>query len=107
MKTFHFMIWALAGLAASAASAQPVSGPQPPEANRRLAHDILRDLVEVRSVHEVGTADVAARIVARLKAAGFPDADVQAVADPKFPNQVNVVAPQGQGPRQTRPVGRP
>src|SRR5438128_1196440 len=74
------------------AAAQPSPGPLPPPENQALAHDILRDLIAVRSVHDVGTAGVAQAIAARLKAAGFSDQDVAVLADPKFPNQVNVVA---------------
>jgi acetylornithine deacetylase/succinyl-diaminopimelate desuccinylase-like protein len=89
-----------AGLAALAAAcltiapsalAAPAPGPLPPPENQALARDILREIIEVRSVHEVGTAGVASLIAARLKAAGFADADVQVLADPKFPHQVNVV----------------
>jgi acetylornithine deacetylase/succinyl-diaminopimelate desuccinylase-like protein len=74
------------------AIAAPGVTPVPPPENQALARDILRELVEVRSVHDVGTAGVAKLIAARLKTAGFADADVQVLADPKFPQQVNVVA---------------
>ncbi len=64
----------------------------PPADNQKLAHDIFRDIVEVRSVHDIGTKGVADIIVKYLKAGGFTDADIHVVPEPKWPNQVNVVA---------------
>ena len=66
-------------------------GPMPPAANRKLAHDIFRDLVEVRSVHDVGTRGTAAILVKYFKANGFTDSEVQVLPETKYPRQVNVV----------------
>lgn len=66
-------------------------GPLPPAANQALAHDALRDMVAIRSVHDVGTAEVAKVIEKYLRAGGFTDQDITIVADPKYPKQVNVV----------------
>jgi acetylornithine deacetylase/succinyl-diaminopimelate desuccinylase-like protein len=74
-----------------AAAPAPSSAPMPPQATQTLAHDALSEMVAIRSVHEVGTADVAKVIVKYLRAGGFTDQDITVVADPKFPNQVNVV----------------
>ena len=63
----------------------------PPAANQRLAHDIYRDIIAIHSVHDVGTKGVADILVRYLKAGGFPDADIHELADPKYPNQMNVV----------------
>jgi acetylornithine deacetylase/succinyl-diaminopimelate desuccinylase-like protein len=83
----------LAALAVTTiASAAPTPGPVPPVANQQLARDVLRELVEIRSVHEVGTRAVAEAIAARLLANGFTADEVRVVADEKFPHQVNVVA---------------
>ncbi|MDE2462608.1 MAG: M20/M25/M40 family metallo-hydrolase [Alphaproteobacteria bacterium] len=63
----------------------------PPPANARLAHDLFRDIVEVRSVHDIGTAQVAKIIVKYLKAGGFSDRDIVVVPEAAHPNQVNVI----------------
>ncbi len=49
----------------------------PPEADRQLAHDIYKEIVEIKSGFTTGaTTPVAEAIAARLKAAGFPDSDI-------------------------------
>lgn len=68
-----------------------VAAPLPPPDNQKLAHDILRDLVAVRSVHPVGTRETAKILSDYFLKAGFASADVVTVADPKFPHQANVV----------------
>jgi len=80
----------LAALAATPVCAASPA-PQPPPANQKLAHDILRDLVAVRSVHDIGTAETARIIAGYFRKAGFAPADVTSVADPHYPHQVNVV----------------
>jgi len=69
----------------------PPPGPMPPADNQKVAHDIFRDLVEVRSVHPIGTQGTANVIVKYLKANGFTDADIHVAPETKYPNQVNVV----------------
>jgi acetylornithine deacetylase/succinyl-diaminopimelate desuccinylase-like protein len=71
-------------------AAPPSQGPVPPADNQKLAHDIFRDIVEVRSVHNIGTKGVADILVKYLKAGGFTDADIHVVPETKYPNQVNV-----------------
>src|SRR5271169_5146895 len=49
----------------------------PPEADRQLARDIYKEIIEIKSVYTTGaTTPVAEAIAARLKAAGFPDSDI-------------------------------
>jgi acetylornithine deacetylase/succinyl-diaminopimelate desuccinylase-like protein len=80
-------------------------GPVPPAANQRLAHDIYRDLVDIRSVHSVGTAGTAAVIVRYLKANGFTDAEIRVLPEPQAPRQVNVVVRlKGTGRKGLKPV---
>ncbi|MDB5741519.1 MAG: Acetylornithine deacetylase [Alphaproteobacteria bacterium] len=67
------------------------AAPLPPADNQKLAHDILRDLVAVRSVHPIGTRATAKILSDYFLKAGFPAADVVTAADPKFPHQANVV----------------
>lgn len=64
---------------------------EPPADNKQLAHDVFKQIVEMRSVYAVGTRDVAEAIAARLIAGGFSPADVRVIPEEKFPNKVNVV----------------
>jgi acetylornithine deacetylase/succinyl-diaminopimelate desuccinylase-like protein len=63
----------------------------PPPDNQKLAHDIFKEIVQIRSVHDVGTKGVADILARYLKVGGFTDADIHVLADEKYPNQVNVV----------------
>jgi acetylornithine deacetylase/succinyl-diaminopimelate desuccinylase-like protein len=83
--------------------AVPPSGPVPPADNLKLAHDIFRDIVEVRSVHDIGTKGVADILVRYLKAGGFSDSEISVVPETKYPKQVNVVV-RIKGNGQGKPV---
>ena len=49
----------------------------PPEADQRLAHDIYKEIIEIKSGFTTGaTTPVADAIAKRLRAAGFPDSDI-------------------------------
>lgn len=76
---------------AAAGAALPPPGPLPPAANQALAHDILRDLVAVRSVHDVGTRETAKVLADYFRKAGFAASDIVQVADPKYPHQMNLI----------------
>jgi acetylornithine deacetylase/succinyl-diaminopimelate desuccinylase-like protein len=92
--TIHTALLAIVSLLiirGSATAGPPAAAPMPPLDNRKLAHDIFKEIVEVRSVHDVGTQGVADVLVRHFKAAGFTDADIHMLADKKYPNQVNVV----------------
>lgn len=85
-------VLAFASMLCTAAPVDPSSqGPMPPAANQKIAHDIFRDLVEIRSVHDVGTQGTADVIVKYLKANGFTDAEIHVAPETKYPSQVNVV----------------
>ncbi len=104
MRLRHLALALLATATASAAlAATPTPGPVPPAANQALARDILAEIVAVRSVHDVGTAGVASAIAARLRAGGFTGDDLQVLADPAYPHQVNVVV-RLRGAGKARPV---
>jgi len=79
------------GAATAGAQTSPAAGPKPPEANQQLAHDIFKDIVEIRSVHSVGTKQVAEALAARFRAAGFTDSEMHIVSEEQWPNQVNLV----------------
>ncbi|MCI3133776.1 M20/M25/M40 family metallo-hydrolase [Phenylobacterium aquaticum] len=79
----------LAGAAQAAPAAKPA--PLPPAANQALAHDILKELIAINTVHDHGTLVAAKAVLARLKTAGFSDADAQLLVMPEHPNQGQVV----------------
>lgn len=92
-------------LLATSALAAPPSVPLPPPDNQKLAHDIFRDLVEIRSVHDIGTGGTAGVIVKYLKANGFTDSDIHVVPETEHPHQVNVVVRiKGNGKSKLKPV---
>ncbi|MEP6900090.1 MAG: M20/M25/M40 family metallo-hydrolase, partial [Rhodanobacter sp.] len=85
-------VLAFACMLCASASAKPSpQEPMPPAANQKIAHDIFRDLVDIRSVHDVGTKGTADVIVNYLKANGFTDSEIQIAPETRYPNQVNVV----------------
>jgi len=68
-----------------------VTAAQAPSAADQLARDVLRQLVDINTTDSVGNTTTAAEaMAARLRAAGFPDADVQ-VLGPN-PRKGNLVA---------------
>jgi acetylornithine deacetylase/succinyl-diaminopimelate desuccinylase-like protein len=81
------------------AASPPPPGPVPPADNQKLAHDIFKELVEIHSVHDVGTKETAAVMAKYLIAGGFAPEDVHILPETKYPNQVNVVVRlHGKGP---------
>jgi acetylornithine deacetylase/succinyl-diaminopimelate desuccinylase-like protein len=77
--------------ASTADNLLPPPGPKPPADNQKLALGIFHDIIEVHSVHDIGTRGVADILVRYLKAGGFGDADLHVLPEEKYPNQVNVV----------------
>lgn len=64
------LLLACASLLASAANL-------PPEADRQLAREIYKEMIESKSGFTTGaTTPIAEAVAARLKAAGFPDSDI-------------------------------
>jgi len=86
-----------------AAAPPTLPGPTPPADNQKIARDIFRDLVEIRSVHDVGTKGTADVIVKYLKANGFTDSEIHVAPETKYPHQVNVVV-RIKGKGQGKPV---
>jgi acetylornithine deacetylase/succinyl-diaminopimelate desuccinylase-like protein len=57
--------------------ARAQTGTMPPEAERQLARAIYKDMIEIKSGYTTGsTTPVAEAVAKRLKAAGFPAADI-------------------------------
>jgi acetylornithine deacetylase/succinyl-diaminopimelate desuccinylase-like protein len=60
-----------------ASSACFAASTMPPEADQRLAHDIYKEIIEIKSGFTTGaTTPVVEAIAKRLRAAGFPDSDI-------------------------------
>jgi acetylornithine deacetylase/succinyl-diaminopimelate desuccinylase-like protein len=88
MNRLHLVIAAVVTLLPRAVTGQS-SHTLPPPAQQQLAHDILRELVEINTVSDSGATPAAETLARRLKAAGFPDSDVT-LAGPK-PKKQNLV----------------
>ncbi len=68
----------VATMAATAASAQAPARHQSPAPYQALARDLLRELIETNTTHSTGNTTAAAeKMAARLRAAGFSDADLR------------------------------
>ncbi len=62
----------------------------PPEADRQLAREIYKQMVEIQSGFTTGaTTPVAEAVASRLKAAGFPDSDI--FVGGAIPRKANIV----------------
>jgi len=77
------------GLTSIACAAAP--GPLPPDEDKDLARAILKELVEIKTTHDVGTTVAARAIEQHLLKAGFPADEVVFVAPSDHPNKGNVV----------------
>ena len=90
--------WAIAG--ATAAGAQDRT--MPPEGERQLARAIYKEMVEIKSGYTTGaTTPVAEAVAKRLKAAGFPAADI--FVGGASPNKANLVV-RYRGTGRRRPI---
>jgi acetylornithine deacetylase/succinyl-diaminopimelate desuccinylase-like protein len=70
--------------------AQTPARHQSPETYRQLAKDILKQLIEIKTTESEGTTRAAEAVAARLKAAGFSEADVKILGP--VPHKGNLVA---------------
>jgi acetylornithine deacetylase/succinyl-diaminopimelate desuccinylase-like protein len=92
-----FLIVAIA-IACKAACAQTSESSQPPAANQKMAREIFSELIEINTTVNAGSTKAAEAMAARLKAAGFPERDIQiAGAEPQHMNVV--VRYRGKGTR--------
>lgn len=76
------------GAASTGSAAPPASGVGDPA----LAREILREFVDTRSTHDVGSTDLARKVQARLLAAGFSPDDARLLIPSDHPRAGNVVA---------------
>jgi acetylornithine deacetylase/succinyl-diaminopimelate desuccinylase-like protein len=75
-------------LAVWGASASPL----PPPADRELARDMLKSLVEINTTHAQGSTAAAKAIQSWLSNAGFAPGDLVFIAPPDHPTKGNLVA---------------
>ena len=69
LSALPLVLWTLAVGTATAA--------MPPDADRQLAREIYKEMIEIRSGYTTGsTTPVAEMVAARLRAAGFPESDI-------------------------------
>ena len=74
----------------------------PPDAERQLARDIYKQLIEIKSGYTTGaTTPVAEAVAARLRAAGFPESDI--FVGGAIPTKGNLVV-RYHGTRQRKPI---
>jgi acetylornithine deacetylase/succinyl-diaminopimelate desuccinylase-like protein len=76
---------------ASGGPADLPPGPQPPEATKALARELLKGLIEINSTHSFGSTMAAEWVAARLQTAGFPSEDLKLIAPPGQPEKGNLV----------------
>ena len=86
-------LWLLACLCATVGAAWSATpGPVPPEDDKDLARTIFKELVEIKTTHDVGSTTAAHAIEQHLLKAGFAAADVTFIAPAEHPSKGNVVA---------------
>src|SRR5262245_27260416 len=76
----------------AAAAAAVSAAPLPPPEHQVLAHDLLKELVSINTVHEHGTLKAAEAMARRLRAAGFAEEDARVLVIPEHPEQGQLVA---------------
>ena len=79
------------GLAALPFTAALAAAPLPPAADRQLARDMLKTLVEINTTHAHGSTAAAKAIEEWLLSAGFPQGDVTFIAPADRPTKGSVV----------------
>ncbi len=91
------LIWATLFAGAAALAQQDAANPE-----NALVRDILRELIETNTTHSTGSTGLAAeKMAARLRAAGFPAADIE-ISGPR-PERNNLVA-RIHGTGQRKPI---
>jgi acetylornithine deacetylase/succinyl-diaminopimelate desuccinylase-like protein len=105
MRLLNFRTLLSAVLASStvASAATPGPGPLPPPADQELARSLLREMIESRTTHNVGSTDLAKAIQSHLLRAGFSSEDVTFIAPVDHPTKGNVVI-RYRGKGRGRPV---
>jgi acetylornithine deacetylase/succinyl-diaminopimelate desuccinylase-like protein len=76
---------------ASGGPADLPPGPEPPEATKAFARELLKGLVEINSTQSFGSTAAAEWVAARLRTVGFPAEDMTLIAPPDQPDKGNLV----------------
>jgi acetylornithine deacetylase/succinyl-diaminopimelate desuccinylase-like protein len=84
-----WMVLCVGGMVGGAWAAAP--GPLPPEEDKELARAIFKELVEIKTTHDMGSTTAAHAIEQHLLKAGFAAADVTFIAPADHPSKGNVV----------------
>ncbi len=93
MKQAVWMMTAALLAAPVMASAQTAEPPKTVRPDQLAFRDLYKELVEINTTLSVGSCTAAAQAMgARLKAAGYPDADVQVVVADGHPKEGSLVA---------------
>ena len=74
-------------LSASASVSGATPGPLPPEADRILARELFKQMIETNTTHTQGSTTLAMAIRDRLLAAGFPASDLALVTPTEHPTK--------------------
>ena len=80
-----------AGLIGACGWAQAADGPLPPEPDRQLGHELLKQLVEINTTHANGSTAAAEAMRQRLLEAGFPGGDLTLIAPDEHPSKGNLI----------------
>jgi acetylornithine deacetylase/succinyl-diaminopimelate desuccinylase-like protein len=97
----HLCLAALSILVTQSALAQSGRGTDDLSPHQQLARDIFKELIELNTTMNVGSTKAAEAMAARLRAAGFPEGDLQLVG-PQPQNMNLVVRYHGKG--SLRPI---
>jgi acetylornithine deacetylase/succinyl-diaminopimelate desuccinylase-like protein len=90
----------VSALSVTGASASSLT---PPPVDQALGRALLKELIEIDTQHDKGSTVAANAVAARLRAAGFADADITVLAPPDHSTKGNVVVRlHGQG--KARPI---
>lgn len=103
-KTIRFLASLLITAALSLPTtllAQTAQGEAPLTVHQKLARDIFRELIEINTGLEIGSTKAAEAMAARLRAAGFPEANLHIVGP--APQHMNLVV-RYHGTGRYRPV---
>jgi acetylornithine deacetylase/succinyl-diaminopimelate desuccinylase-like protein len=85
-------LWLVACLCGTVGAAwSATQGPVPPEEDKDLARTIFKELVEIKTTHDMGSTTAARAIEQHLLKAGFAAADVTFIAPAEHPSKGNVV----------------
>jgi acetylornithine deacetylase/succinyl-diaminopimelate desuccinylase-like protein len=96
-----FIFFIVPALAAEASPAQIAKNAAPASAYHKLARDIFKELIEIKTTLDIGSTKASEAMAQRLRAAGFPETDIQ-VLGPRPNNNNLVVRYRGRG--KLRPI---